>query len=59
MNLYAYDTGNRHGQYLIFTSLDAVLNWGRAATRLTDPEILANTKKLNRVGSYFNLFTAI
>ena len=57
MNLYAYDTENRHGQYLIFTSKAAALAWGRAATRLTDPEILSKLRKLTRGGSYYNLFT--
>ena len=57
MNLYAYETGNRHGQYLIFTSKAAALAWARAATRLTDPEILANLRKITASGNYYNLFT--
>ena len=57
MNLYAFDTENKHGQYLIFTSKAAALAWGRAATRLSDPEILAHIRKLTKSGAYYNLFT--
>lgn len=59
MNLYAYKTDNRHGQYLIFTSRAALLTWARAATRLTDSEILADTIKLSKSGNYYNLFTGV
>ena len=59
MNLYAYKTGNRHGQYMIFTSRAALLKWARAATRLSDPEILADVRKLTKSGEYFNLFTEV
>lgn len=58
-NLWVYKTGNQHGQYLIFTSRAALLNWARAATRLTDAEILSNTKKLAKIGDHFNLFTEV
>ncbi len=56
MKLYAFNTENRHNQYLIFTSKKALLNWAHAATRLTDPEILALTKELKQISSYYNFF---
>ena len=56
MKLYVFNTENRHNQYLIFTSKKALLNWAHAATRLTDPEILALTKDLKQTGSYYNFF---
>ena len=56
MKLYAFNTENRFNQYLIFTSKKALFNWAHAATRLTDPEILALTKELNQTGNHYNFF---
>ena len=56
MKLYAFNTENRHNQYLIFTSKKALFEWAHAVTRLTDPEILALTKELNQTGNHYNFF---
>ena len=56
MKLYVFNTENRHNQYLIFTSKKALLNWAHAATRLTDPEILALPKELHPTGNHYNFF---
>lgn len=56
MNLYAFNTENKHKQILIFTSKTELLRWARAATSLKDIEILAKTQKLTQSQKYYNLF---
>ena len=59
MELYALNTENRFGQYLIFTSKKDLLEWAHIATRQTDDEILANTQKLTKSNHYYNLFAEV
>lgn len=54
--MYAFKTENKFNEWLIFPSKAALLRWARAATRLTDPQILERARKLTRSGEYWCLF---
>ena len=56
MNLYIFDTENKHNQYLIFTSRAALLEWAHNATRLTDAEIFNRTQILRKGDADFYSF---
>ena len=56
MDLYVFDTGNRHDQYLIFTSRESLLEWAHKATRLTEAQIFNNTSILRKTQFPFYSF---
>lgn len=54
--LFYVQTGNRHGQILIFTSQEDAYNWLKSATILTEEEINEAIKEAIYMQNYYSVF---
>jgi len=52
-SIYYIETGNRHGQILLFTSYKKAFYWLKCATRLQDEEIKKHIKKAYNIGGNY------